>query len=156
MINDLALATDMQKSFREHCVNLEEGGLDFQVTVLTTGFWPSYQVNDANLCPEMQKAISVFHTFYNGKTQHRRLQWIHSLGQATVAAKLNNRRHDLIVNSYQALVLLLFTKDENHDLSFIQTATGLDMALTKKLLATLCISKYKVLSKTGADPKAIE
>merc|ERR1719408_952898 len=110
MINDLTLATDLQKEFREHCDNLVEGrsalgGIDFQVTVLTTGFWPSYQVADANLCPEMQKAISVFHNFYNVKTQHRRLQWIHSSGQATIAAKLNldsGRRHDLIVNSYQA------------------------------------------------------
>merc|ERR1719413_34055 len=160
MIHDLTMATDLQKEFREHCDQLDGGkaalgGIDFTVTVLTTGFWPSYQVQDANLCPEMQKSIQVFHNFYNGRTQHRRLQWIHSLGQATIAAKLNNRRHDLIVNSYQALILLLFAKNENHNLTFIQNATGLDGALTKKLLATLTISKYKILSKTG-DAKTIE
>merc|ERR1712151_767490 len=160
MITDLSLASDFQKDFREHCEQLPDGkqalgGLDFNVTVLTTGFWPSYQVQDANLCPEMQKAIQVFHNFYNGRTQHRRLQWIHSLGQATIAAKLNQRRHDLIVNSYQALILLLFVKDETHDLTFIQNATGLDQSLAKKLLATLCISKYKIISKTG-DAKTIE
>merc|ERR1712151_1133671 len=92
---------------------------------------------------------------YNGKIQHRRLQWIHSLGQATILGKLNTRRHDLIVNSYQALILLLFTKDETHDLTFIQNATGLDAAQTKKLLATMTISKYKILKKSG-DPKTIE
>merc|ERR1719221_1643434 len=161
MINDLSLATDWQKEFREHCEHLDEGraalgGIDFGVQVLTTGFWPSYQVQDANLNPQMQKAIQVFHNFYNGKTQHRRLQWIHSLGQATILGKLNNRRHDLIVNSYQALILLLFTKDETHDLSFIQNATGLDMALTKKLLATLSIAKYKIIAKTAGDAKTIE
>jgi len=161
MINDLSIATDWQKDFREHCDNLDEGksalgGIDFGVTVLTTGFWPSYTVQDANLNPQMNKAIQVFHNFYNGKTQHRRLQWIHSLGQATILGKLNNRRHDLIVNSYQALILLLFTKDESHDLGFIQNATGLDAAHTKKLLATLSILKYKVLLKKGGDAKAIE
>jgi len=161
MITDLSLASDLQKDFREHADGLAEGraalgGIDFNVTVLTTGFWPSYQVQDANLCPEMQKAIQCFHNFYNGRTQHRRLQWIHSLGQATIASKLNNRRHDLIVNSYQAIILLLFTKDETHDIAFIQNATGLDMPLTKKLLATLSISKYKVLSKVGDDSKTIE
>jgi cullin 1 len=161
MITDLSLASDLQKDFRDHTEQLAEGkaalgGIDFQVTVLTTGFWPSYQVQDANLCPEMQKAIQCFHNFYNGRTQHRRLQWIHSLGQATLAAKLNGRRHDLIVNSYQAIILLLFTKDENHDISFIQNATGLDMTMTKKLLATLSISKYKILKKSGEDSKTIE
>lgn len=161
MITDLSLASDLQKDFREHAEQLADGkaalgGIDFNVTVLTTGFWPSYQVQDANLCPEMQKAIQCFHVFYNGRTQHRRLQWIHSLGQATIAAKLNGRRHDLIVNSYQAIILLLFSKDESHDISFIQNATGLDMTLTKKLLATLTISKYKILTKTGSDAKTIE
>mmetsp|Transcript_46037 Transcript_46037/g.80964 ORF Transcript_46037/g.80964 Transcript_46037/m.80964 type:complete len:754 (-) Transcript_46037:143-2404(-) len=160
MITDLSLASDLQKDFREHIDHLAEGkaalgGIDFNVTVLTTGFWPSYQVQDANLCPEMQKAIQCFHLFYNGRTQHRRLQWIHSLGQATIAAKLNNRRHDLIVNSYQALILLLFSKDETHNLAFIQNATGLDANLTKKLLATLVLSKFKILSKSG-DAKSIE
>lgn len=160
MITDLSLASDLQKDFREHCDQLSEGrsalgGIDFSVTVLTTGFWPSYQVQDANLCSEMHKAIQVFHNFYNGRTQHRRLQWIHSLGQATIAAKLNGRRHDLIVNTYQALILLLFTKDEKHDLTFIQNAIGLDASLTKKLLATLSISKYKILAKSG-DGKTIE
>eukprot|EP00927_Polykrikos_kofoidii_P041123 TRINITY_DN3503_c0_g2_i1.p1 TRINITY_DN3503_c0_g2~~TRINITY_DN3503_c0_g2_i1.p1 ORF type:complete len:760 (+),score=180.57 TRINITY_DN3503_c0_g2_i1:98-2377(+) len=160
MITDLSLAADYQKAFKEHCEQLPEGksalsGIDFNVTVLTTGFWPSYQVQDANLCIEMQKAIQVFHNFYNGRTQHRRLQWIHSLGQATIAAKLNNRRHDLIVNSYQALILLLFSKDETHDLGFIMNSVGLDSGMSKKLLATLCISKFKILTKTG-DPKTIE
>jgi len=160
MISDLTLATDLQKEFRDHCEHLDEGrtalgGIDFSVTVLTTGFWPSYQVQDANMHPTMQKAIQVFHNFYNGKTQHRRLQWIHHLGQATILGKLNNRRHDLIVNSYQALILLLFAQDETHDLTFIQGALGLDQAYTKKLMATLTISKFKILTKTG-DAKTIE
>jgi len=160
MITDLSLASELQKDFREHCEQLPEGksalgGIDFNVTVLTTGFWPSYQAQDANLCPEMQKAIQVFHNFYNGRTQHRRLQWIHSLGQATIAAKLSGRRHDLIVNSYQALILLLYVRDETHDLGFIQNATGLDAAMTKKLVATLSVSKYKILIKSG-DAKTIE
>jgi cullin 1 len=160
MINDLSIAADLQKEFREHCDGLQDGkaalgNIDFNVTVLTTGFWPSYQVQDANLCTEMQKAIQVFHNFYNGRTQHRRLQWIHSLGQATIAAKLNGRRHDLIVNSYQALILLLFQKSESHDLGFIQNTLGLDLSMTKKLCATLSISKFKVLAKSG-DAKTIE
>ncbi|CAE8638258.1 unnamed protein product, partial [Polarella glacialis] len=91
-----------------------------------------------------------------GKTQHRRLQWIHSLGQATIAAKLNGRRHDLIVNTYQALILLLYTNSETHDLTFIQSSTGLEMQMCKKLLATLSIAKFKILTKSGTDMKTIE
>lgn len=161
MITDLSLASDQQKNFRDYCEQLPEskaalGGIDFSVTVLTTGFWPNYQVLDANLCPEMQKAILVFQNYYNGRTQHRRLQWLHSLGQASVSAKLNGKRYDLTVNSYQALILLLFTKDENHGLSFIQNSTGMDPVNAKKHLATLSIQKYRILNKSGADAKSIE
>jgi len=162
MINDLTLATDLQKEFREHCDNLNPeskqalGGIDFSVTVLTTGFWPSYQVQDANLNPQMQKAIQVFQTFYDGRTSHRRLQWIHSLGQAAILGKLaNGRRHDFIVNTYQALIMLLFQGNESHNLAFIQKSTGLDLAYTKKLVATLAISKYKILTKSS-ESKTIE
>merc|ERR1719242_2156689 len=53
------------------------------------------------------------------------------------------------------MILLLYTKDETHDLAFIQNATGLEMSMCKKLLATLSIAKYKILSKSG-DGKTIE
>merc|ERR1712157_215056 len=41
------------------------------------------------------------------------------------------------------------------DLNFIQNATGLEVGLAKKLMATLTISKYKIMSKSG-DAKTIE
>lgn len=49
MITDLSLANDMQKNFREHTENLSKesiGPMDFSVTVLTTGFWPTYSIHN--------------------------------------------------------------------------------------------------------------
>merc|ERR1712118_530298 len=78
MITDLSLAADIQKSFREHMDNINAkeslSGMDFSVTVLTTGFWPTYNVHNVTLHQSMQKAINVFQTFYAARTQHRRLQ----------------------------------------------------------------------------------
>jgi cullin 1 len=96
----------------------------------------------------------VFQNFYNGQTQHRRLQWVHLLGQATMSAQLA-RKQILVLNSYQAIILLLFEGDEELSFDAIVNATGLDEGLVKKLLATLTISKFKVLKKTGDNPKAI-
>merc|ERR1711959_136446 len=49
MITDLSLAADIQKRFREHMdhINAKDSlsGMDFSVTVLTTGFWPTYHVH---------------------------------------------------------------------------------------------------------------
>lgn len=153
MITDLSLAADWQKKFKTHQeTQAEQPRIEFNVTVLTTGYWPSYQVTDANLNPEMQRCLGLFQDFYAAGTEHRRLQWIHSLGQATVSAKINNRRHDLIVNTYQALILLLFNQDEDIDINTIQKAIGQnDAGLTKKLIQTLWCAKYKILTKTTAD-----
>jgi len=158
MITDLSLAADWQKKFKVHVENMKEKPqMEFNVTVLTTGYWPSYQATDANLTPEMQRCTGIFQEFYAAGTEHRRLQWIHSLGQATVAAKINNRRHDLIVNTYQALILLLFNQDVPVGLNTIQQAIGMDAAGMKKLLLTLWCAKYKILTKVeNADGSAAD
>jgi cullin 1 len=158
MITDLSLAADIQKSFREHMDNINAkdslSGMDFSVTVLTTGFWPTYNVHNVSLHVSMQKAINVFQTFYAARTQHRRLQWVHLLGQATMSAQLA-KKHILVLNSYQAIILMLFESDQELAFDDIVKGTGLDEALIKKLLATLTISKFKVLTKSGDNPKAV-
>jgi len=158
MITDLSLAADIQKSFREHMDNINAkeslAGMDFSVTVLTTGFWPTYNVHNVSLHHSMQKAINVFQTFYAARTQHRRLQWVHLLGQATMNAQLA-KKHILVLNSYQAIILMLFETDQELAFDSIVKGTGLDEGLVKKLLATLTISKFKVLTKSGDNPKGV-
>jgi len=50
----------------------------------------------------------------------------------------------------------LFEGDGELAFDAIVSATGLEEGLVKKLLATLTISKFKVLKKSGSNPKAIE
>mmetsp|Transcript_20406 Transcript_20406/g.49633 ORF Transcript_20406/g.49633 Transcript_20406/m.49633 type:complete len:758 (-) Transcript_20406:1630-3903(-) len=155
MITDLSLAAETQREFQDHCNQLNDknaalGGIDFQVQVLTTGYWPSYQTHDVTLAPEMQKAMGVFHTFYAVKTQHRRLTWIHTLGSAVVSAHLQ-KRHDLITNSYQACILLLFKTHETLSFEMITKLLKIDESFAKKLVATLSFGKFKILVKADPD-----
>ena len=52
--------------------------------VLTTGCWPSYQLMDVNMPPQMEKCMQLFQQHYLKRTNHRTLKWVHRLGQATV------------------------------------------------------------------------
>ena len=54
-VTDLTLAKDNQVGFEEYLRNNPQAnpGIDLTVTVLTTGFWPSYKTFDLNLPPEM-------------------------------------------------------------------------------------------------------
>ncbi|KAL5064845.1 hypothetical protein RYX36_026582 [Vicia faba] len=55
MVTDLTLAKENQTSFEEYLNNNPNAnpGIDLTVTVLTTGFWPSYKSFDLNLPAEM-------------------------------------------------------------------------------------------------------
>jgi cullin 1 len=52
---DLTLARDNQLKFQEYLSENSDvhPGIDLTVTVLTTGFWPSYKSFDLNLPSEM-------------------------------------------------------------------------------------------------------
>jgi len=54
-VTDLTLAKENQTSFEEYLSNNPNAdpGIDLTVTVLTTGFWPSYKSFDLNLPAEM-------------------------------------------------------------------------------------------------------
>lgn len=154
MVTDLALSADMQREHTERSLPFE-----LSVSVLTTGFWPSYTPIDVTLLPDMQRGLDNFKEFYANRTQHRKLQWIHSLGTVTVAARFppDNRRYDLVMNTYQALILDLFNAESEMTVEEIAKKLKLEDAFVKKLLATMILSKFKVLTKTGSgDEKSIE
>ena len=50
---------------------------------------------------QMARCIEVYTEYYKTDTDHRRLTWVHSLGQVTVAAQFK-KKHDLVVTTLQA------------------------------------------------------
>ncbi|KAL1157158.1 hypothetical protein V6Z11_A08G137900 [Gossypium hirsutum] len=121
--------------------------LDFTVTVLTTGFWPSYKSFDLSLPPEMVKCVEVFKGFYGTKTKHRKLTWIYSLGTSHINGKFEPKPIELIVSTHQAAVLLLFNASER--LSYSEIVAQLNLAHDDliRLLHSLSCAKYKILNK---------
>ncbi|GJN31888.1 hypothetical protein PR202_gb20343 [Eleusine coracana subsp. coracana] len=62
MVTDLAVARDHQTKFEEFISTHPElnPGIDLAVTVLTTGFWPSYKSFDLNLARELPYSLLNF------------------------------------------------------------------------------------------------
>lgn len=60
-VTDLTLARENQASFEEYLSNNSNAnpGIDLTVTVLTTGFWPSYKSFDLNLPAEMVMQLTL-------------------------------------------------------------------------------------------------
>ena len=57
---------------------------EFAAQILTTGYWPTYPVEDVTLPKDMATSLGVFINYYNTRTSHRRVQWLHSLGTITL------------------------------------------------------------------------
>lgn len=149
MVTDLTLARENQASFEEYLSNNQNAhpGIDLSVTVLTTGFWPSYKSSDLNLPSEMVKCVEVFKGFYETKTKHRKLTWIYSLGQCNINGKFEQKNIELIVSTYQAATLLLFNTSDRLSYSEIMTQLNLTHDDLVRLLHSLSCAKYKILLK---------
>ncbi|KAE9460567.1 hypothetical protein C3L33_07583, partial [Rhododendron williamsianum] len=149
MVTDLTLARENQINFEEYLGNNPNAspGIDFSVTVLTTGFWPSYKSSDLSLPAEMVKCVEVFKEFYQTRTKHRKLTWIYSLGTCNINGKFVPRPIELIVGTYQAAALLLFNQSDRLSYSEIKTQLNLADDDLVRLLQSLSCSKYKILIK---------
>ncbi|GMI76049.1 cullin 1, AUXIN RESISTANT 6, INCURVATA 13 [Hibiscus trionum] len=149
MVTDVVLAKENQASFNEYLRNNPDvhPGVDFTATVLTTGFWPSYKSLDIILPTELVKCVEVFKGFYETKTKHRKLTWIHSLGTCHLNGKFKPKQIELIVSIYQAAVLLLFNESDRLSYSEIVAQLNLTHEDTVRLLHSLSCAKYKILNK---------
>ncbi|KAG4186947.1 hypothetical protein ERO13_A08G074300v2 [Gossypium hirsutum] len=149
MVADLTLARENQANFEDYLRSNSAAhpGIDLTVTVLTTGFWPSYKSFDLNLPAEMVKCVEVFKGFYETKTKHRKLTWIYSLGTCHINGKFDQKTIELIVSTYQAAVLLLFNASDRLSYSEIIAQLNLTHDDLLRLLHSLSCAKYKILSK---------
>ncbi|XP_021906976.1 cullin-1 [Carica papaya] len=149
MVTDLTLARENQNNFEDYLSNnpAAHPGIDLTVTVLTTGFWPSYKSFDINLPTEMVKCVEVFKGFYETKTKHRKLSWIYSLGTCHINGKFEQKTIELIVSTYQAAVLLLFNSADRLSYSEIMAQLNLCHDDLVRLLHSLSCAKYKILIK---------
>ncbi|KAJ0229368.1 Cullin protein [Hirschfeldia incana] len=153
MLTDMQLTKDHQTGFEEH-INRNTSkpkGVDFTVTVLTTGFWPSYKTADLNLPLEMVSCIENFKAYYETKTKHRRLMWIYSLGTCHLNGRFDSKPIELIVSTYQAAVLCAFNNSERLTYQELIEQLNLSHEDLVRVLHSLSCAKYKFLNKEPAS-----
>ncbi|KAL6178409.1 hypothetical protein ACLB2K_049927 [Fragaria x ananassa] len=158
MVTDLTLSEDIQMRFQEHLQsnspNVNHLGMELTVTVLTKGFWPSYKSSDVYLPEEMVRCVEVFKGFYETNTKHRKLTWVYSLGSCNVVGKFEAKQVELVLQTYQAALLLLFNTADKLSYSEIATRLNLNHEDLVRILHSLSCAQYKILIKTP-DAKTI-
>ncbi|WOG83765.1 hypothetical protein DCAR_0102943 [Daucus carota subsp. sativus] len=153
MVTDMTLAKEKQNEFVEYLKvsGVVHPGIDLNVTVLTTGFWPTYKSSDLNLPPEMVKCVEVFKTFYETNTKKRKLTWNYSLGNCIITGRFDRKTIELNVLTFQAAALLLFNTADKLSYLEVQAQLHLSDDDLVRVLHSLSCAKYKILKKTPSS-----
>jgi len=152
MFNDMRISRETRDEYKAHKRTQERNGestkgIDIEVDVLTTGYWPSQNVPPCTLPVAVQEAIDRFSSYYLGKHTGRKLSWQTSAGAAELRASFGDRRHELCVSTYQMCILLLFNDADTLTLGQIRTQTHIPDQELRRHLISLCTPKNKILKK---------
>lgn len=102
--------------------------VDLNVSVVSKASWPSYPDVPVRVPPVVMAAINDFQDYYCMKHSGRKLEWKHQLAHCQLRARFPKGNKELVVSSFQAIVLLLFNDvPEGGSLNYrqIQEATEL-------------------------------
>eukprot|EP01114_Cavostelium_apophysatum_P003635 TRINITY_DN1368_c0_g1_i2.p1 TRINITY_DN1368_c0_g1~~TRINITY_DN1368_c0_g1_i2.p1 ORF type:complete len:736 (-),score=233.08 TRINITY_DN1368_c0_g1_i2:74-2281(-) len=158
MFTDMKLSSDTMEGFKNYVRNIEPNpleGVDLNVYVLTTGFWPTQTTTNCALPAEIQKCCEVFKKFYLSNHSGRRINWQTNMGSAELKAQFGAKKHELSVSTYQMVILMLF--NDRSDISFkeLVEATNIPIPDLKRNLLSLVAGKFKILTKEP-DTKKID
>lgn len=106
----------------------QKQSLDLNVNILSASSWPTYPTVPVIIPPEIKSAIDKFEAHYKSKHSGRKLELKHALAHCQIKAKFPKGNKELVVSSFQAIVLLLFNNrpaDEHIDYNYLKEVTGL-------------------------------
>jgi cullin-4 len=136
-------------------VNLTPCGFDFNILVLTEGFWPTYAVTSPALPANIQRQMELFKVFYLSKHSGRKLTWQHALAHCVVRAKYTKSRKEFVVSFLQALILLEFNDRDSMTYKEILDKLALEQSeeMTCAIIG-LYAGNAKVLQRDKAENPA--
>jgi cullin 3 len=157
MFTDMKLSNDTMEGFKAYLANLADSGLgtlngiELNVYVLTTGSWPTQTPTKCNLPNEIINCCEVFKKYYLSNHNGRRLSWQTNMGTAEIKFTVGGKKYELIVNTYQMVVLLLFNDQSKLSFKEMADATGIPPPDLKRTLVALSNPKNKILDKEGSQ-----
>ena len=175
MFKDIEMAREEMKSYKQMLEDHEKTTLfDLNVNVLSASAWPTYPNVQVNVPESILIATADFENQYKMKHTGRKLEWKHALAHCQLRATFPKGNKEIVVSSFQAIVLLAFNSTETisyadlqafsglgkysnstHNFRPTQTNLALDDNELQRTLQSLACARYRVLNKSpkGKDVK---
>ena len=126
MFKDIEIAKEEMKSYRQMLEDQEKHiQFDLSVNVLSASAWPSYPQVQVNVPENILLATADFERQYNTKHTGRKLEWKHALAHCQLRATFPKGNKEIVVSSFQAIVLLAFNSNETIPYAELQAFSGL-------------------------------
>jgi len=159
MFKDIELGREEMSSYSSLLAERgEDPAVQLDVKVLQGAAWPTYPEIPVLIPMEIKTAIDKFEQHYKAKHSGRKLEWKHALAHCQLKASFPKGQKEVVVSSFQAIVLLQFNgkeTDEKVSYDYLKTATGLPEAELKRTLQSLACARLRPLTKhpKGKDIK---
>jgi hypothetical protein len=152
MFRDVQLSKELCDDFRRvHSAVLP---FELDVSVCTSGSWPTASLPACRLPPELARTCDRFKDFYLQKHGGRRLEWRFDMGQADVKVRFAaDNTKELTLSPYQMLIMLLLNHADVLTYKEIADSTGIAREALEQHLISLAHPKAKVLLKSPNTPK---
>lgn len=168
MFKDIEMAREEISSYRAMLEEREtHPAFELSVNVLSSSAWPSYPDVAVNVPENILKATASFEQHYKMKHSGRKLEWKHALAHCQLKASFPKGNKEIVVSSFQAIVMLSFNSNESMSYADLQAVSGLgkpchsalrvsrksanydssDEVELKRTLQSLACAKYRVLAK---------
>lgn len=150
MFKDMKLSKETMEKYRAACPRPRDStDPELNVTVLTTGYWPSEQISPCHLPPELEGVCSQFKNFYLNLHSGRKLSWQTNQGTADLKANFGPGRatHEFNVTTYQMCILMLFNSRDTFSVNEIERATGIPINKLRRHLLSLATPRFRILHK---------
>lgn len=133
MFRDIDLAREEMASYKNVLEERQQKTtMELSVNVLSASAWPSYPDVAVNIPPSIMGSINDFDRHYRSKHSGRRLTWKHALAHCQLKASFPKGHKEIVVSSFQAIVLLLFNglpTGEQISYAELKAATALSKAI---------------------------
>ena len=130
MFKDIEMAREENTSYRAMMQERDtKPNFDLSVNVLNSSAWPSYPNVTVNVPENILKATAGFEHNYKNKHSGRKLEWKHALAHCQLKSVFPRGTKEIVVSSFQAIVLLAFNDVDTMSYEGLQAVTGLGMRL---------------------------
>lgn len=137
MFRDVELAREEMSGYKDRMQQSDRRqDIDLSVNILSASAWPTYPDIPVVIPVEVQKAIQNFEQYYHMKHTGRKLAWKHALAHCQLKARFPKGVKEIVVSSFQAVVLLLFNglgNDDHLNYERIKVESGLCKSSTRLL-----------------------